>query len=208
MPAVSDNRIIFPCIWIKQIFEAERYLQNPENVKLLLFGLDPPSTSGKTKESKVRDQTKFRHLCNATGIAFHGISGNSSINGMKTRYELNCDGSNPIKFCKNGLLMVNLIRCIVEFEEASVKNSCYRAWIAYTLKIMHYFSSSSRNKPVIVLSVSTNPLTKIYIPKVCKDGIYVAAPHPVNQIPISDPYKSERSKVKDHLNKFKENIAS
>ena len=71
----AAGKILFPCIWIQQIFEAERYLKTPDNVKLLLFGMDPVSKT----ENYGREI-----LCKATGIAFHGIrNDNASINGMK-----------------------------------------------------------------------------------------------------------------------------
>ena len=118
----------------------------------------------------------LNRLCRATGIAFHAVGDdNPSIEGMKARYGLNCDGDNPKQYIKDGLLMVNLIRCIGEHDESLSKNSCRDAWIAYTLKIIHHFSS--KNKPVIVLTAASSVLPEIYIPAVCS-GDLVQVPHP------------------------------
>lgn len=189
----AAGKILFPCVWIQQIFEAERYLKTPDNVKLLLFGMDPVSKT----ENYGREM-----LCKATGIAFHGIGNdNASINGMKDHYKLDCSDENPIKYCKDGLLLVNLVRCIGENDNSLTNNSCYGAWIGYTLKMIHYFSSAQRDKPVIVLSASWSGITKLYVPKVC-EGQYVQAPHPSVQPKSPDRYEDERKIVCEYLSKF------
>ena len=163
---LSAGKIVFPCMWMSQVFDAER-LVNPEHVRYLLFGKDPVSKTHTYALSK---------LCKATGIAFHAIGDdNPSITGMKAHYGLDCGGNNPKQYCKDGLLMVNLIRCIGKNDSSLNKNSCRNAWIAYTLKLISHFSYA--NKPVIVLTKSVTPLTAIYIPVVC-DTCLVRAPHP------------------------------
>ena len=187
------GKILFPCVWIKQIFEVERYLTSPDNVKLVLLGMDPVSDT----ERYGREM-----LCKATGVAFHGIgSDNASIKGMKDHYKLDCSDEKPIKYCKDGLLLVNLVRCIGENDDSLTNNSCYGAWIGYTLKMIHYFSSAQRNKSVIVVSASWSGLTKLYIPKVC-EGQYVQAPHPSVEPKDNDRYEEERKIVCEHLSKF------
>lgn len=187
------GNLLFPCVWIKQIFEVERYLKSPDNVKLVVLGMDPVSDT----ERYGREM-----LCKATGVAFHGIgSDNASIRGMKDHYKLDCSDDNPIKYCKDGLLLVNMVRCIGENDDSLTNNSCYGAWIGYTLKMIHYFSSPERNKSVFVLSASWSGLTKLYIPKVC-EGQYVQAPHPSVEPKSPDRYEEERKIVCEQLSKF------
>ena len=162
----QPDKTTFPCLWMKHIFDAERMV-SPKYVQYLLFGKDPISNT---------HTYGLNTLCKASGIAFHAIGNdNPSIQGMKTKYGLDCDGDNPMKYCHDGLLMVNLIRCICEDDESLGKNSCCGAWIAYTLKIIHYFSR--KNKPVIVLTMDSSVLPEIYIPAVCS-GNLVRAPDP------------------------------
>ena len=86
---VSTGKIIFPCVWMRHIFDAER-LVSPEDVQYLLFGKDPVS---KASQSSPNSNPKI-----ATGIAFHAVGNdNPSINGMKTRYGLDCDDDNPMR---------------------------------------------------------------------------------------------------------------
>ena len=165
---LSKGKTVFPCAWIGQVFDAER-LVSPENVRYLLFGRDPVSNTRR------RYRYSLSKLCKATGIAFHAVGDNNpSIKGMKTYYGLDCDGDNPKRYCRDGLLMVNLIRCIGENDKSLKKNSCRSAWIAYTLKIINHFSS--KDKPVILLTKAASPLTTMYIPAVCHDLVRV--PHP------------------------------
>lgn len=188
-----DNNVIFPCMWIKQLFETERYLDNPGEVKVLLFGMDPVSDT---------ENYGLQRLCQATGVAFHAVGNdNPSIKGMKTHYGLDCDDDNPIAYCQKGLMMVNMIRCIGECDDSLTNNSCYRAWIAYTLRIIHYFSSCPRSKPVLVLTASWSALTKMYIPRVC-EGQYVQTSHPSVR-EISERYQDEQAIVQNYLSKFK-----
>lgn len=185
----EDDKVIFPCLWVKQIFEVERNLQDPNNVKLLLFGLDPVS--------KVSNYG-LQRLCKATGIAFHAVGNdNPSIEGMKEHYGLDCDDDNPLAYCQpnNGLLLVNLIRCIGEEDSSLSNNTCRRAWVAYTLKVI---SKSSRNKWVIVLSTSSSALTRLYIPTVC-EGHYVQVPHPSARDPSYEKYADRVEEVRKYL---------
>ena len=188
----SDGMYVFPCVWIRQNFEAERYLSDPADVKHLLFGIDPVSKTY-SYDLKV--------LCRATGIAFHAVGNdNRSIEGMKTHYGLNCDDDNPIKYCKNGLLMTNMVRCIRENDRSLTNNSCRRAWVAYTLRIMHYFSSSPRRKPIFVLTSSSSAMTKLYIPNVC-EGVYVQGPHP--SIEPREYHEDEVAEISGYLKNYR-----
>ena len=189
---LPDDMYIFPCVWIKQVFESERYLQNPLDVKHLLFGIDPVSKTY---------SYDLEILCRATGVAFHAVGNdNPSIEGMKTHYGLDCDDDNPIKHCKDGLLLVNMVRCIRENDRSLTNNSCRRAWIAYTLRIIHHFSSAPRKKPVMVLTSSSSAMTKLYIPKVC-EGDYVQGPHPSYE---PKPYHlDEIAEVRGYLKDYK-----
>ena len=190
--AADDNSFIFPCLWIKQNFEAERYLSDPHDVKHLLFGIDPVSKTY---------SYDLEILCRATGVAFHAVGNdNPSIEGMKTHYRLDCDDDNPIKHCRNGLLLVNMVRCIRENDRSLTNNSCRRAWIAYTLRIINYFSSSPRKKPVMVLTSSSSAMTKLYIPKV-REGDYVQGPHPSYE---PKPYhQDEIAEIRGYLKDYK-----
>ena len=182
----QTDKTIFPCLWMKHVFDAERMV-SPENIKYLLFGKDPVSNTN-------------TYNLNATGIAFHAIGNdNPSIQGMKTKYGLDCDGDNPMKYCHDGLLMVNLIRCICEDDESLGKNSCRGAWIAYTLKIIHYFNGKS--KPVFVLTTDSSVLPEIYIPTVCS-GDLVRAPDPSMPGDITLDQQQNVNKIRQYLSGY------
>ena len=181
----QENRSVFPYLWIQNIFDAEKYSQDPAKVNHLLFGMDPPSS----RESK----SSFPEL--ATGIAFYAVGDrNPSIKKMDTLYGLDCTGTKPIEHCRKGLLMINMIRCIYEDEKPEA-NSCRRAWVAYTLKIMHYFCSLSKPKPIFVLTMTPSTMTEYYIPKVCKSG-YLQGPHPLN---LKPEHNEKANPIKDIL---------
>ena len=187
---LEPEKITFPCMWMKHIFDAER-LVSPEDVQYLLFGKDPLNKTC---------ITDLNRLCKATGIAFHAIGNDEpSVGGMKTLYGLDCDGDNPMKYCHDGLLMVNLIRCIGEEDESLSKNSYRSAWIAYTLKIIHHFSS--KNKPVIVLTTATSILPEIYVPAVC-NGDLVRAPHPTAPKDTTPDHQQNINKVRQYLSGY------
>ena len=186
----EPGKVTFPCLWMRQAFDAER-LVIPENVNHLLFGKDPVSNTGTYDLSM---------LCKADGIAFHAVGNdNPSIEGMRTRYGLDCNDDNPEEYVKNGLLMVNLIRCIGENDSSLSKNSCRGAWIAYTLKIIHHFSSI--NKPIIVLTEASSVLPGIYIPAVC-NGDIVKAPHPSAPIQRASDHLQSIDVVSEHLSDY------
>ena len=189
---LSAGKTVFPCVWIGQVFDAER-LVSPEHVRHLLFGKDPVS--------KTRTRYSQSQLCKATGIAFHAVGDdNPSIKGMKTYYGLDCDGDNPKQYCKDGLLMVNLIRCIGENDKSLNKNSCRSAWIAYTLKLINHFSST--DKPVILLSKAVTPLTMMYIPAVCH-SCPVQVPHPsMKPEEIREDDQPNMDKVRQYLHDY------
>lgn len=187
---LKPDKVVFPCIWIKHVFDTER-LVSPEHVQCLLFGKDPVSNTS---------MHDLNRLCKASGIAFHAIGNdNPSIEGMKTHYGLDCDGDNPMKYCHDGLLMVNLIRCIAEDDESLGKNSCRGAWIAYTLKIIHHFSS--KNKPVIVLTTASSVLPEVYIPAVCTRDL-VQVPHPSVPEDIKLEHQQDMNKVRQYLSGY------
>lgn len=191
----TGGETVFPCVWIGQAFDAER-LVSPEHVRYLLFGKDPVSKTYTTRYSQSK-------LCKATGIAFHAVGDdNPSIRGMKTRYGLDCDGDNPKQYCRGGLLMVNLIRCIGENDTSLNKNSCRGAWIAYTLKLIDYFSSTDTGKPVILLTKAGTPLTTMYIPAVCHSHL-LQVPHPsMKPEEIKEGDQPNIDKVRQYLHDY------
>lgn len=187
---LKSDKMTFPCLWMKHAFDAER-LVSPENVRHLLFGEDPVSKA---------HTCDLNSLCKATGIPFHAIGDDDpSIKGMKLHYGLDCDGDNPMKYCHDGLLMVNLIRCIGEDDEPLSKNSCRGAWIAYTLKIIHHFSS--KNKPVIMLTTASSVLPEIYVPAVCI-GDVVRAPNPSMPEGTKHHHQQNIDRVRQHLRSY------
>jgi len=96
---------------MKQIFYADT-LVKLKDVRCLLLGQDPVSMPNET--------TDLTGLRKATGIAFHGIGNdNSSIEGMKEHYGINCFDDGPIDLCKDGRFMVNMI-CTIGIKDWSV----------------------------------------------------------------------------------------
>ena len=180
---------IWPCIWMKQIFYAETLVE-PSAVKHLLLGQDPPASTSYYE----------KYLSKTTGIAFHapGAENIPSIKEIKKRYGLNCDGNNPEQYCGNGLLMVNMIRCIPHGDHSVSKNRLRNAWIAYTLKLVHYFSS--RQVPVIMLCAFPAVLPGIYIPTVCTGRNLVQAPHPTSR--FTHEYKDSMDEVCELLQNY------
>ena len=184
---LENEKEVFPCQWMKQIFYAET-LVSPENVRCFLLGQDPVS--------KPNETIGLAALRNATGVAFHGIGNdNSSIEGMYQHYGINCYDDGPIDLCKDGKLMVNMIRCI-GFQDNSVSNnSCRGAWAAYTLKLAHHFTEQS--KPVIVFCDFPAAVPAMYMPAACVAPNLTIAPHPAYVDPEKD--KDAIAKVKDIL---------
>jgi len=186
---LENEKEVFPCQWMKQIFYAET-LVSPENVRCFLLGQDPVS--------KPNETIGLAALRNATGVAFHGIGNdNSSIEGMYQHYGINCYDDGPIDLCKDGKLMVNMIRCI-GFQDYSVSNnSCRGAWTAYTLKLAHHFTKQS--KPVIVFCDFPAAVPAMYMPAAC------VAP---NLTIVSHPAYVDPEKDKDAIAKVKEILAN
>ena len=192
---LGPDKVTFPCVWMRQAFDAERLAMSPERVQHLLFGKDPVS---KTSTYGLNE------LCKATGIAFHAVGDdNPSIKGMKTHYGLNCDGDNPKQYISSGLFMVNLIRCIGENDESLSRNSCRGAWIAYTLKIIHHFSC--KHKPVMVFTTASSALPEIYIPAVCSGDI-VRVPHPSAPPEGTSDNQRNINKVCDYLKGYSSQV--
>ena len=186
----NEDKAILPCLWMKHIFDVERMV-SPEHVQHLLFGKDPISDT---------HTYGLNTLSNASGIAFHAIGNDSpSIQGMKANYGLDCDGDNPMRYCHDGLLMVNLIRCICEDNESLAKNSFRGAWITYTLKVIHHFSI--KNKPVIVLTTDSSVLPEIYIPIVC-NGNLVRAPDPSMLEDVKSGHQQNIHRVRQYLSGY------
>ena len=183
----KQDKAILPCLWMKHIFDAERMV-SPEHVQYLLFGKDPISDTHKYD---------LNTLSKASGIAFHAVG--NSVRGMKANYGLDCDGDNPMKYCHDGLLMVNLIRCICEDDESLAKNTLRGAWITYTLKIIHHFSR--KNKPVIVLTTHSSVLPEIYIPIVC-GGDLVRAPDPSMPEGVKSDQQQNIHRVRQYLSGY------
>ena len=113
---LESDKEVFPCQWMKQMFYAES-LVKLKDMKCLLLGQDPVSTPNET--------TDLTDLRKATGIAFHGIGNdNSSIHGMREHYGINCYDDEPIELCKDGQLMVNMIRTIGIKDEQQQLPKC------------------------------------------------------------------------------------
>jgi len=65
----------------------------------------------------------------------------------------------PKIYCKDGLLVVNIICCIPINSETMTENPFYDAWFTYTSKISECFGKININIPVLVMcnnSLSTN----------------------------------------------------
>ena len=190
---LKPDKIVFPCLWMKHVFDAER-LVSPGHVQYILFGQDPLSKT---------NAYNLNQLCKTTGIAFYAVGNdNPSLQGMKTHYGLDCDGDNPMKYCSDGLLMVNLIRCIAEDDEPLSKNTYRGAWITYTLKIIHHFSR--RNKTMIMLTTASSVLPEIYVPLAC-NGNYVQAPDPCIPEDITPHHKQNIDRVRQYLSSYRSN---
>ena len=184
---LESDKEVFPCQWMKQIFYAES-LVNIENVRCLLLGQDPVSKPNPT--------IGLTDLRKATGIAFHAIGNdNSSIEGMNEHYGLNCFDDGPIDLCKNGRLLVNMIRCIGRDDWSVSNNSCRGAWISYTLKLAHFFTNELK-KPVIVFCKFPAALPEVYMPTACASSNLTRVPHPAY---VRDSDKEDCDKVKEIL---------
>ena len=184
---LESDKEVFPCQWMKQIFYAES-LVNIENVRCLLLGQDPVSKPNPT--------IGLTDLRKATGIAFHAIGNdNSSIEGMNKHYGLNCFDDGPIDLCKNGRLLVNMIRCIGRDDWSVSNNSCRGAWISYTLKLAHFFTNKLK-KPVIVFCKFPAALPEVYMPTACASSNLTRVPHPAY---VRDSDKEDCDKVKEIL---------
>jgi len=186
---LENEKEYFPCQWMKQIFYAET-LVSPENVRCFMLGQDPVSTPN--------DTIGLAALRNATGIAFHGIGNdNSSIEGMYQHYGINCYDDGPIDLCKEGQLLINMIRCI-GFKDYSVSNnSCRGAWAVYTLKLVHHFTK--QKKPVIIFCDFPAALPAMYMPAAAIAPNLTIVPHPAYVDPERD---------KDAIDKVKEILAN
>ena len=187
---LENDKEIFPCQWMKQVFYAET-LVSPDKVRCFMLGQDPVSIPNET--------IGLAALRNATGVAFHGIGNdNSSIEGMYQHYGINCYDDGPIDLCKDGKLLVNMIRCI-GFKDWSVSNnSCRGAWAAYTLKLAHHFTK--QNKPVIVFCKFPAALPAMYMPAACVAPNLTIVPHPAYVKPDRD--EDDIAKVKEILAKL------
>ena len=184
---MESDKEVFPCQWMKQIFYAES-LVNIENVCCLLMGQDPVSKPNPT--------IGLTDLRKATGIAFHAIGNdNSSIEGMNEHYGLNCFDDGPIDLCKNGRLLVNMIRCIGRNDYSVSNNSCRGAWISYTLKLAHFFTNELK-KPVIIFCKFPAALPEVYMPTTCASSNLTRVPHPAY---VRDSDKEDCDKVKEIL---------
>ena len=134
---LETNNEPFPCLWMKDVFRAEKLVETPERVRCLIMGQDPVGRGDAS------------YLRKATGIAFHKIGDrNPSILGMRQKYGLDCSGEKPIQHCKDGKLLVNMIRCIPLGAWSMNNNPFYDAWFVYSLKLANYFGEN--NKPVVV----------------------------------------------------------
>ena len=76
------------------------------------------------------------------------------LKGMNEHYGLNCFDDGPIDLCKNGRLLVNMIRCIGRDDYSVSNNSCRGAWISYTLKLAHFFTNELKKTSDCFLQVS------------------------------------------------------
>ena len=184
------NNEVFPCLWMKQVFVAERLVKNPDGVYCLLMGQDPVSNSG-------------YGIClrAATGIAFHNIGDrNKSIEGMTTQYGLDCTGDWPIEYCKQGLLLVNMIRCIPKGGLSMSGNPYYGAWFVYTLKLSEYFSE--KDIPVVMMyNKNFRPTANLveYILKIISDDNSVCHPAYAQHINTDDKNKFYKLIFKSNL---------
>ncbi|XP_065893683.1 uncharacterized protein [Dysidea avara] len=138
----SPKGEVFPCVWMAKVFDAERFIGFPEQVNFLIMGQDPIS-----KDSRSQD-INLSTLRSATGIAFHNVDLRSAVR-MTTKYGLDCKDDKPIQHCKDGTLMVNMIRCIPRNSQSMASYPFYDAWYVYSLKMAKYFGE--HQKPVAVM---------------------------------------------------------
>ena len=184
---LENDKEVFPCQWMKQMFYGES-LVDLKDVKCLLLGQDPVSTPNET--------TDLTDLRKATGVAFHGIGNdNSSIEGMNEHYGINCFDDGPIDLCRDGQLIINMIRTIGIMDRSVSNNSCRGAWIAYTLKLAHYLTK--KGKPVIVFCKFPAALPAMYMPTACAEDNLTLTSHPAYVDPDRD--KEDIEKVKEVL---------
>ena len=141
----SDNdKEVFPGLWMKQVFLAERLVGIPDRIKCLIMGQDPVC------RVKSYQGIHLSNLRSATGIAFHNIGDeHPSIAGMRKNYRLDCKGKEPMQHCKDGKVLVNMIRCIPKDSKSMTGNPYYDAWFVYSLKLAKY--CGEHNKPVVVM---------------------------------------------------------
>ena len=192
---LNDQELFF-CLWmnIKGVFYAESQV-NPEDVKCVLMGQDPVS--------KNTPSMSLHALRNATGIAFHNIGNNNpSIEKMGTCYGLDFRGENPVQHCRNnGLLLVNMVRCIFHGSNSMDANICREAWTAYTLRLAHYFSRTCQ-KEVMVFCLSaafTPKLPHKYLPMIIPNYNELHVSHPSRAVYDSAEAKRVRKKLKNYI---------
>ena len=165
----QTEKEVFPTLWMdrKGIFLAESQVA-PKNVRCLLLGQDPVSDNDPSS-------------CKATGIAFHNIgNNNTSIKNMGKYYKLDCSNDKPREHCQNGILMVNMIRCIFVKSKSVSGNDFKIAWTAYTLRLANYFNKQLEGSNIIVFCKSPyNPcLVEKYLPKVVSPEKFMHVHHP------------------------------
>lgn len=135
---------VFPCLWIKQIFYPERLVQSPDRVRCLIMGQDPVSNYGKKYTEDI--------LRGGTGVAFHNTNENSgipSITKMTDQFGLNCTGDWPIQYCTDGIVLVNMVRCIPRNSGSMTRNLFYKSWFVYSLKLAMCFGNP--RKPIVIM---------------------------------------------------------
>ena len=118
---------VFPTLWMKQIFYPEKLVKSPDRVHCLIMGQDPVST---TYNDNI--------LRGGTGVAFHNTNENSvirSIENMSSKYRLDCTGDWPIQYCNDGIVLVNMVRCIPKNGYSMTGYCFYNSWLVYSLKL-------------------------------------------------------------------------
>ena len=161
---------------MKQVFLAERLVGIPERIKCLLMDQDAAC--------KVYQGINLSNLHSATGIAFHNIADeHPSIVAMLDKYYLDCTGNEPEQYCRDGLLLVNMIRCIPKDSKSMTGNPYYDAWYVYSLKLAKY--CGEHHKPVVVMR------NRKYEPNLVKciqivNDIAVSVEHPVMNVSPTD----------------------
>ena len=161
-----DNEV-FPCQWLKEVFYAERLIKDPSELVSVIMGQNPVSQA---------HEKKLWRLRGATGVAFHRIgNGNASIRGMTEKYKVDCTWNMPVDYCIGGTLLVNMIRCIQINDETMRKNSCYDAWVIYTVKIAKYIAEYPVSRYLLIASKDDSELVK-YIKAVNENCYQVRHP--------------------------------